>query len=633
MHLAVDVGSSQIAAAVAVMEPAGLSVRSVRLGQRTDTASSAIFVTEDGLLHGDAAERRGVGQPALLLRDYKRRVGDPIPLAAGGRRFAPQELFARAVEWAATTAQSSEGLPIETLTVTVPASWGTHRRDAIGRALDDCGLGEVALLSEPEAAARHYAAAHPLTPGAVLAVYDLGAGTFDVTFVRIGDGEQVTVVHTTGLDDLGGADFDDAVMGHVLASSPAVGAASAVGLAALRRECVAAKEALSFDAEAVIPVLLGAGGTVRLIRSEFEGMIERHIARTMDVFARARLASGVADDDVEAVLLSGGSSRIPRVAQLLSECFDLPLRADADPKAVVALGAARAAAAAAAARPAAASIADESTTTDDARAPLRALVPALRASVPSRWRGVIGATAAAAIVSGGVAFGASVASGVDRTDARLHAAGAVTAVADGAELGPWAVPWRTIDEDVAARTAPVEPIAAPIAAPDVPTAESPREPAPAPRLLPDVRRSNPAERLGAGFRPPPANPKAGQVGQPPLKPVAPAPGGSTPGQPVLTPARSVPAPDVAAPASPTPAPAPTPAATEPPATPEPDPAPAPDPAPDPEPTAEPQPDPQPTPEPEPEPTPTPEPEPTPTPEPEPSPTPEPTPQPGPEVPQ
>ncbi len=163
------------------------------------------------------------------------------------------------------------------------------------------------------------------------------------------DGGVRIVGEPLGLGDFGGADFDDIVLRHTIAaaglSASALSAdpASRVALSSLRRECVEAKEALSFDSEAVVPVLVGQSQTtVRLTRSEFEEMIEDGVERTVEVLAEALESAGVDAADLEAILLTGGSSRIPRVAELLSERFDRPIAIDADPKAIVALGAARA---------------------------------------------------------------------------------------------------------------------------------------------------------------------------------------------------------------------------------------------------------------------------------------------------
>ena len=159
--------------------------------------------------------------------------------------------------------------------------------------------------------------------------------------------------------------FDEAVFGHLRAgvnmppldpSDPDVLAA----VARVRRECTEAKEALSSDTEVAIPVLLPQlQARVRMVRSEFESMVRDAVEDTVDALRRAVESAGLSEKDVDSVLLVGGSSRIPLVAQLVSAEFGRPIAVDADPKASIALGAARVAAAIAlgAARVAAARVA------------------------------------------------------------------------------------------------------------------------------------------------------------------------------------------------------------------------------------------------------------------------------------
>ncbi len=237
----------------------------------------------------------------------------------------------------------------------MPVTWGEYRTQLVQDAIGRLGWSDVQVITEPEAAARHYEATHPLDTGRALAVYDFGGGTFDTVILqKTADGRVDFVGSPVGIPDLGGADFDDIVLRHTVkaAGIPASALAGAqtdagvrMALASLRRECVDAKESLSFDGEAVVPVLIGDGhGAVRLTRSEFEDMIEPEIERTVEVLDIALEQSGLTPDDLDAILLTGGTSRIPRVAQLLSERFDRPIAIDADPKAIIALGAARTAA-------------------------------------------------------------------------------------------------------------------------------------------------------------------------------------------------------------------------------------------------------------------------------------------------
>lgn len=352
-YLAIDVGTSRTSAAIARFAPDGsLLATPFPLGRSGDNAPTVVFAADGELLFGDAAERRGHTQPDRLIREYKRRIGDDVPILAADRAFAPEELYARTVDWAARAVVEREGGSPALLAITVPAAWGEYRSDIVRTALSEQGWRGVVVITEPEAAARHYESTNPLPEGRVLAVYDFGGGTFDAVALRKdADGAVRIVGAPAGIPDLGGADFDDALVRHVIRTARLDTTALAgdtsgrMALAALRRECVDAKESLSFDSEAVVPVLLsGDQRSVRLSRDEFEVMIADDLDRTVDAFEDALERAGVDLDDVDAILLTGGTSRIPRVAQVLSERFDRPIALDADPKAIIALGAARAAA-------------------------------------------------------------------------------------------------------------------------------------------------------------------------------------------------------------------------------------------------------------------------------------------------
>lgn len=359
-YLAIDVGTSRTAAATARSAPDGaLLAAPLPLGRNADSTPTTVFISDGGLLFGDAAERRGTAQPERLVREFKRRIGDDVPIVAGDRRFSAQDLYALVVGWVIGTAVEREGQHPAGIAVSVPVTWGEYRTQLVQDAIGRLGWSDVQVITEPEAAARHYEATHPLDTGRALAVYDFGGGTFDTVILqKTADGRVDFVGSPVGIPDLGGADFDDIVLRHTLRAADIPASALAgvdadaglrMALASLRRECVDAKESLSFDGEAVVPVLIGDGhGAVRLTRAEFEDMVEPEIERTVEVLEDALAQSGLTADDLDAILLTGGTSRIPRVAQLLSERFDRPIAVDADPKAIIALGAARTAAASAA---------------------------------------------------------------------------------------------------------------------------------------------------------------------------------------------------------------------------------------------------------------------------------------------
>jgi Tol biopolymer transport system component len=151
-----------------------------------------------------------------------------------------------------------------------------------------------------------------------------------------------------GVEHLGGIDFDEAVFRHVLsalgddvAALDDTDPATATALARLRRDCVEAKEVLSFSVDTVGPVALpGITRSVRLTRGEFDDMLRPAIAETVSAMRRVLEASGVGATDVAAMVLVGGSSRIPLVSEMLSAAFGRPLALDNHPKHDIALGAA-----------------------------------------------------------------------------------------------------------------------------------------------------------------------------------------------------------------------------------------------------------------------------------------------------
>ncbi len=349
--LAIDVGTSFTAAAVVRFYDGATPVpECLPLGLRGSAVPSVVYYPEEGpVLVGEAAERRGLDSPGRVVREFKRRVGDAVPISVGMLSLPPEDVFATMARWVADRAAEREAEPPSEIILTHPASWGTHRTSLIKDALAATGLEKVTLLSEPEAAALHYASQVRVEAGSTIAVYDLGGGTFDTAVLRKTASNRFELLgRPEGFEDLGGADFDAALFrfvaentGGALAELDTAEPGVLAALARLRRECVEAKEALSSDSEASISVLLpGIQQQVRLVRPEFEALIEEHIRDTVDALEQSLGQLELEPPDLTAVLLIGGSSRIPLVAQLISEQLDRPIAVDADPKSSICLGAA-----------------------------------------------------------------------------------------------------------------------------------------------------------------------------------------------------------------------------------------------------------------------------------------------------
>ncbi|TDV47791.1 Hsp70 family protein [Actinophytocola oryzae] len=347
-RLGIDFGTTFTAAAV---HRDGEQVTElVPLGDNRAAVPSVVFVAPDGgMVMGDAAARRAVTDPDRVIREVKRRIGDETPLLIGGLPIEAHTIAACFVRWVVDRVSEREGARPEGLALTHPASWGRHKCALLTSALVEQGIATVRLVPEPAAAAFAYAASRDVPPGAAVGVYDLGGGTFDAAIVRrLPDGGFVLAGRPEGIESLGGVDFDEAVFAHVRAAvgpqwtgldfdDPLVRTAAA----ALRRECTEAKEGLSADTEVTIPVMLpGVSMRVRMVRTELEQLVAPAIAETVEALRRACASADVRAQDLAAVLLAGGSSRIPLVAQRVSAELDRPVTVDADPKSVVASGAA-----------------------------------------------------------------------------------------------------------------------------------------------------------------------------------------------------------------------------------------------------------------------------------------------------
>jgi len=343
--LGVDLGTTYTAAAVRHNGHAEVA----RLGSRRAEIPSVVFVRPDGrVLIGEAAERRGAEEPGRLAREFKRRVGDPVPLLVGGSPYPAHALMARLLEEVLGTVTRQQEGPPAAITVTHPANWGPYKRELLGQAVRLAELDNVTLRAEPEAAAVRYAASERVRPGEIVAVYDLGGGTFDAAVLRKTEAGFELLGEPEGIEQLGGIDFDEAVLTHVTAtlgqhitSLDPDDSGVIEALARLRRDCIEAKEALSYDTEVMVPVALPNLHTrVRLNRSEFEQMITPALLETIAAMRRAMRSAGIEPAQLRSVVLAGGSSRIPLVSQLLSVEFGRPIVLDPSPEHSIALGAA-----------------------------------------------------------------------------------------------------------------------------------------------------------------------------------------------------------------------------------------------------------------------------------------------------
>ena len=311
-QLGIDVGSTTVVAAVHRAEgPAAAEV--VPLGGGGPTVPSALHLARDGgVTVGEGALRLAGIDPGRVVRALPRRIGDPTPVALGGGTWTAEDLLARLVRWVVDRVAEREGGPAARITLAHPALWAVPALERLAAALAGVDV-HATFLPEPLAVA--HAARADGEPGDTIAVYDLGGGRFDAAVVRRNAVGFGLLGRPEGLADVGGLDLDDEVWRYVRAGLPE----GLVPDARVRRACLRAKETLSTKAEAVVRVRQGElRGEVRLDRGTFEGLVAAHVDRTVEVLRRAVASAGLAPEDLTAVLLVGGSSRIPLVARVVS---------------------------------------------------------------------------------------------------------------------------------------------------------------------------------------------------------------------------------------------------------------------------------------------------------------------------
>ena len=347
-QLSVDLGTTYTAAAVS--RDGRVEVAS--LGTSGPVIPSVVLLRADGeVLVGEAAVRRGLDEPNRVAREFKRRLGDPTPLVLGGTPYGAEALMAHLLRWVVKTVSDREGAPPDRVVLTHPANFGPYKLDMMREVARVAGLdlGTTLFLTEPQGAAISYALRNRIEPGAVIAVYDFGGGTFDAALLQRSDDGFRLLGRPEGMERFGGIDIDSAILAHVDQEmngairvldpdDPEVNAA----VARLKDECRTAKETLASDTDTSIDVQLPGGvhTRIRLTRRELEEMVRPRLEETVETLQRAVRSAGLAMEQVSRILLVGGSSRMPLVGETLQRLTGRPVAVDAHPKFAIALGAA-----------------------------------------------------------------------------------------------------------------------------------------------------------------------------------------------------------------------------------------------------------------------------------------------------
>lgn len=275
-------------------------------------------------------------QRQLPQRPYRFQENDAglLSLLTAQGAVLPVQVSAEILKVLAQRAETALAGPLAGVVITVPAYFDDAQRQSTKDAARLAGVPLLRLLNEPTAAALAYG----LQQGSqgVIAVYDLGGGTFDISLLRLTDG-VFEVLSTGGDTALGGDDFDHCLASWLAEQIGATAPLSATAQRALLAAAMTAKQALSEQSEVVVRQDRWQGVVTR---SQFEQLIDPFVQKTLAVSQRALRDAGITQQQIDTVVLVGGSTRIPWVRQAVARFFDRQPLATLDPDRVVALGAA-----------------------------------------------------------------------------------------------------------------------------------------------------------------------------------------------------------------------------------------------------------------------------------------------------
>ena len=365
--IGIDLGTTN--SVVAVMEGGEAKVIPNAEGNRT-TPSVVAFTDKGETLVGDLARRQAVTNPTKTVYSVKRFMGrrhnevaseekmvpyeitggaeDYVKIKAGDEEMTPPEVSAKTLRKLKESAESYLGHKVNKAVITVPAYFNDAKRQATKDAGQIAGLEVARIINEPTAASLAYGL--DKKGQETICVFDLGGGTFDVSVLEVADG-VFRVISTNGDTHLGGDDFDDALINHVaeqFKTDQGIDLRSdTMALQRLQEACEKAKKELSSAASTDINlpfITADASGPkhlqLTLTRVEFEKLVDDLIERVKVPVLKALEDAKLDPSKIDEVVLVGGSTRIPKVQELVKEVFGKDPHKGVNPDEVVAIGAA-----------------------------------------------------------------------------------------------------------------------------------------------------------------------------------------------------------------------------------------------------------------------------------------------------
>ena len=350
--IGIDLGTTN--SAMAILDGGEPEIIANAEGGRT-TPSVVSFSKNGEVLVGEVAKRQAVTNVDRTIRSVKRHMGTDWTTEIDGKKYTAQEISARILQKLKRDAEAYLGEDVTDAVITVPAYFDDAERQATKEAGEIAGLNVLRIINEPTAAALAYGLDKGKEDELIL-VFDLGGGTFDVSLLEVGkdpeDGfSTIQVRATSGDNKLGGDDWDDAVVQHLLTSvknSTGVDLSNdKIAMQRLRDAAEQAKKELSSSTSTSINLQylsMGENGPIHLdeslSRAQFEQMTEKLLDRTKQPFEAVMKDAGVTVDEISHVVLVGGSTRMPAVTELVKKLTGKEPNKSVNPDEVVADGAA-----------------------------------------------------------------------------------------------------------------------------------------------------------------------------------------------------------------------------------------------------------------------------------------------------
>lgn len=343
--IGIDLGTTN--SCVAVIEGDTPTVITSKEGYRT-TPSVVAFTKSKELIVGDAAKRQAAVNSDRTIFSIKRHMGTDYRKKIDGKYYTPQEISAFILMKLKEDAEDFLGQPVTDAVVTVPAYFTDAQRQATKDAGKIAGLNILRIINEPTSAALAYGLDNGMAQKVL--VYDLGGGTFDVSVIDIGD-NVIEVLATSGDNHLGGDDFDERIVNYLVEQfkiSDGINLSKDVSaMQRLREEAEKAKKELSSSVTTNINlpfITMSKDGPhhidITLSRQTFNELTADLVDRTITPVENALHDAGLSKTDINMVLLVGGSTRIPAVADKVRQLMGKEPSRNLNPDECVALGAA-----------------------------------------------------------------------------------------------------------------------------------------------------------------------------------------------------------------------------------------------------------------------------------------------------